>query len=180
VKADARVKVGTYLLAFQIVAQSSEGGAQLRRIMVVSQPVDVDVLGEPPLLTVTGIPAFFLLPGALFLLTIGLCWSLEERCWPPPDRDDFPLKCSQPNFWLVSVLVSLLIAIVPWLFTKGWYFTRYRLQDIGLLWFASIVAGIACYVIWWFYRNHRRLQAEERIRLLANAEAAQLRARTRT
>jgi hypothetical protein len=137
-------------------------------------------MGASPILTVAGIPAFFLLPGTLLLLTIGLCWSLEERWWPAPDREEFPFKCTEPNFWLVSVIVSLLIAIVPWLFTKRWYFSRYGLQDIGLLWFASILAGIGCYVIWWFYRNHRRLQAAERIRLLADAEAAKLRARTRT
>lgn len=179
VKANERVKVGKYLLVFQIAAGLSEGGAPLRRNMVISQPVDVDVVGEPAILTVAGIPVFFLLPGTLLLLTIGLCWSLEERWWPAPGHEEFPFKCTEPNFWLVSVVFSLLIAIIPWLFRKRWYFTRYRLQDIGLLWFASILAGIGCYVIWWIYRNHRRLQAEERIRLLADA-AAQLRARRRT
>src|SRR5271167_1672607 len=137
-------------------------------------------MGESPILLVAGIPAFFLLPGTLLLLTIGLCWSLEGRWWPAPDREGFPFKCREPNLWLVSVIISLLIAIVPWLFTKRWYFSRYRLQDIGLLWFASILAGIGCYVIWWFYRNHRRQQAAERIRLLADAEAAKSRSRTRT
>jgi cbb3-type cytochrome oxidase subunit 3 len=179
VKASDRLKGGKYLLVFQIAAQASQDGAPLRRNMIISQLVDVDVPGESALLTVAGIPVFFLLPGTLLLLAIGLCWSLEERWWPLPDRDEFPLKCTEPNFWLVSVIFSLLIAIIPWLFRKRWYFTRYRLQDIGLLWFASILAGMGCYVIWWIYRNHRRLQAAERIRLLAHA-AAQLRARTRT
>jgi hypothetical protein len=178
VKAHDRVKAGKYLLVFQIATQSTEGGAPLWRNIVISQAVDVDVLGESPILTVAGIPAFFLLPGTLLLLTIGLCWSLEERWWPAPDQDEFPFKCTEPNFWLVSVVLSLLIAIFPWLFSRRWYFTRYRLQDVGLLWFASIFAGIGCFVIWWIYRNHRKLQAEERIRLLADA-AAQLRSRTR-
>ena len=165
---------------FHIVTQSSEGGAPALRSFIVSQPVDVDVPGEPAILTVAGIPVFFLLPGMLLLLTIGLCWSLEERWWPAPDRDRFPFKGSEPNFWLVSVIISLLIAILPWLFRKRWYFTRYGLQDVAWLWFASILAGIVCYVVWWLYRNHRRLLAEERIRLLADAEAAQLRIRART
>jgi len=137
-------------------------------------------LGQSAILTVAGIPAFFLLPGTLLLLTIGLCWSLEERWWPAPDQEEFPFKRTGANFWLVSVIISLLIAIVPWLFRKRWYFSRYGLQDIGLLWFASMLAGIGCYVIWWIYRNHRRLQVEERIRLRADAEAAQSRARTPT
>ena len=180
VKAFARVKAGKYLLVFQVVAQSSEAGAPIRRNIIVSQPVDVNLVGEPAALTVAGIPAFFLLPGMLLLLTIGLCWSLEERWWPAPDLENFPFRFTQPNLWLLSVILSLLIAMVPWLFRGRWYFIRYRLQDIGLLWFASILAGIGCYVIWWLYRNHRRLQAAEEIRMLADAEAAQLRSRTRS
>ncbi len=179
VKADKRVKVGKYLLAFQIATQWSEGGAPLRRNFVISQAVDVNVVGEPAILTVAGIPAFLLLPGTLLLLTIGLCWSLENLWWPAPDRKEFPFKWSEPNFWLVSVIISLLIAMVPWLFKNRWYFTRYRLQDIAALWFVSILAGLGCYVVWWTYRNHRGRQAAERISLLADAEAAQLRARAR-
>jgi len=179
VRASDRLKAGKYLLVFQITIQASEGGAPLRRNILISQDVDVRALGQSAILTVAGIPAFFLLPGTLLLLTIGLCWSLEQQWWPAPGHDEFPFKCTEPNFWLVSVVISLLIAIVPWLLRKRWYFTRYGLQDVGLLWFASILAGIGCYAIWWTYRNHRRLQAEERIRLLADA-AAQLRARRLT
>jgi len=171
---------GTSMIASQIATQSSEGEVPFKRSIVISQAVDVHVLGESPILTVTGIPVFFLLPGTLLLLTIGLCWSLEGRWWPPLDREEFPLKCTEPNFWLASVIISLLIAIVPWLFTRRWYFSGYGLPDIALLWSASILAGMGCYVILWIYRNHRRLQAEERIRLLADAEAARLRARSRT
>jgi len=180
VHANDRLKAGKYLLVFQIAIQSSEGGVPLRGNMVISQDVDVGVLGESAILTVAGVPAFFLLPGTLLLLTIGLCWSLEERWWPAPDQDRFPFRSTEPNFWLVSVIISLFIAIVPWLFRRRWYFSRYGLQDVGLLWFASILAGIGCYVIWWIYRNHRRLQEAERIRLLADAKAAQLRAHART
>ena len=180
VKGHNRVKPGKYLLVFHLVTQSSEGGTPRWRSLIVSQPADVDVPGEPAILIVAGIPVFFLLPGVLLLLTVGFCWSLEGRWWPAPDRDRFPFKCTEPNFWLLSVLISLAIAIVPWLFRKRWYFARYGLQDIAWLWSAAILAGIVCYAVWWLYRNHRRLLAEERIRLLADAEAAQLRIRART
>ncbi len=180
VKGHTRVKPGTYLLAFHIVTQSSEGGAPVLRSLIVSQPVDVDVPGQPAILIVAGIPVFFLLPGMLLLLTIGLCRSLEERWWPAPDRDRFPLRCTEASFWLVSVGISLLITILPWLFRKKWYFTRYGLQDVAWLWFVSILAGIACYAVWWLYRRHRKLLAEERLRLLADAEAVRLRAHTRS
>ncbi len=180
VKGHTRVRPGTYLLVFHIVTQSSEGGAPILRSLIVTQPVDVDVPGQPAILIVAGIPVFFLLPGMLLLLTVGLCWSLEERWWPAPDRDQFPFNATEPNFWLISVVISLLAAIVPWLFRKRWYFTRYGLQDVAWLWLASILAGIVCYTVWWLYRNHRKLLAEERIRLLADAEAAQLRVRART
>lgn len=177
VKGHTRVRPGTYLLVFHIVTQASEGGAPALRSLIVTQPVEVDVPGQPAILVVAGIPVFFLLPGMLLLLTVGLCWSLEERWWSAPDRDRFPFSRTEPAFWLLSVLISLLIAIGPWLFRKKWYFTRYGLQDITWLWFAAILAGLVCYVVWWLYRRHRRLLAEERIRLLA--DAAQLRPHTR-
>ena len=84
VKGHTRVKPGTYLLVFHIVTQSPEGGAPVLRSLIVSQPVDVDVPGQPTILIVAGIPVFFLVPGMLLLLTIGLCWSLEERWWYAP------------------------------------------------------------------------------------------------
>jgi cbb3-type cytochrome oxidase subunit 3 len=176
VKTNDRLKAGKYLLVFQIALQASDGGTPLMGDMLISQDVDVGVLDQSAILTVAGIPAFFVLPGALLLLTIGLCRSLEEGWWPAPDQEEFPLKCKSANFWLVSVIMSLLIAIVPWLFRKRWYFSRYGLQDVGLVWFACILAGVGGYVIWWIYRNHRRLQTEERKRLLAEASRTRPRA----
>ena len=173
VRARDRVKAGKYLLVLEIKTQSYEGGVPLQRSIIVSQAVDVDVLGESAILKVAGIPAFFLLPGTLLLLTIGLCWSQEGRWgWRAPDGDTFPVKYTEPEFWLISVTISLLIAIVPWLFAGRWYFTRYGLQDIALLWFASILAGIGAYAIWWAYRDQRAKHAAAEARQREQDEAA--------
>jgi len=178
VKANRRVKAGKYLLVFQIAAQSYEGGVPLRRSLVVTQAVDVDVQGRSAILMIAAIPAFFLLPGMLLLLTIGFCRTLEGHWWRAADDQAFPLTLNGPSFWLVSVAISLLIAIVPWMFTVRWYFTRYGLQEIALLWFASILAGAVCYAVWWGYRHNRRLRAEEHTRMRLELAARDLRDHT--
>ncbi len=172
VRAHQRVKPGKYLLVLQIATQSYEGGVPLRRNVVVSQAMEVDVLGESAILKVAGIPAFFLLPGTLLLLTISVCWSLEKRWWRAPDGDEFPLKYSDPNFWLVSVTISLVIAFFLLASLHRWYFTSYGLPDIAVTWFASIAAGMVCYTIWWTYRDERRKRAEAEQQQKEKDEAA--------
>ena len=172
VRAHQRVRAGKYLLVLQIATQSYEGGVPLRRNVVVSQAIDVAVLGESAILKVAGIPAFFLLPGTLLLLTISVCWSLEKRWWRAPDGDEFPLKYTDPNFWLVSVTISLAIAFFLLMAEHRWYFASYGLPDIGMIWFASILAGILCYLIWWTYRDERRKRAEAEQQQKEKDEAA--------
>lgn len=160
VRAHQRVKAGKYLLVLQIATQSYEGGVPLRRNVIVSQAVDVNVLGESAILKVADLPSFFLLPGALFLLTIAVLWQTK---WlqVPPFPPEFPLEWKEPGFWLVSLTLSLLVAILPWLWTGKWYFTNRRgLQDVALLWFASILAGVAAYVAGEWLRN-LRMPAEQ-------------------
>jgi hypothetical protein len=177
VKARNRVKAGKYLLVLQITTQSYEGGVPLRRNVIVSQAMDVDVLGESAILKVAGIPAFFLLPGTLLLLTISLCWSLENRWWwkaPDPDKLPPELEYTKPTFWLVSVAISLAVAVSllaadP---KHRWYFTSYGLPDIAVTWFTSIVAGIVCYLIWWAVRDERRKRAEAEQQQKEHDEAA--------
>ena len=153
VRAYQSIKAGKYLLAFQIATQSYEGGVPFRRNIVVTEAMDVGVLGEAAILKVVDLPSFFLLPGALFLLAIGVLWQTR---WlqVPPFPADFPLHWRQPGFWLVSLTLSLLVAILPWLWTGRWYFTNRRgLQDVALLWLASILAGAGVYVAWQLLRN---------------------------
>jgi len=169
-----RLQPGQYPLAFQIWTQSYEGGVLLRRSLVVSRQVRVGAEAEAPILKVVAIPMFFVLPGALLLFTISLCWWLERRWWPAPDHEAFPLQYTHPHFWLLAVTISLLIVIVPWSFTRRWLFTRYEPQDIALLSLFSMLTGIAGYLIWRICRNHKQRQAAEKIRLLAEAEDVHL------
>jgi hypothetical protein len=178
VKANRRVKAGRYLLVFQIATQSYEGGVSVRHSLVVSQTVDVDVRGESAILKVAAVPLFFLLPGMLLLLAAGLCRALEGHWWPAADDEAFPLRFTDPSFWLISVIISLLIAIVPWMFTGRWYFTRFDLPNIALLWFASVLGGGVCYALWWAYRHNRRLHAEEHARMQVDLAARELQDRT--
>ena len=174
VKANDRLRPGKYVVVFQIMTQSWESGTPLWRSIVASQSVDVDLLGESAILKIALIPVFLLLPGMLLLLTVCLCRTLEGRWWRAADDEAFPLTHTDPNFWLVSVFLSLLIAIVPWLFTGHWYITRYGLQDIALLWFASILTGAVCYLFWWAYRHNRSIRVEEKAQMQAELEARKL------
>ncbi len=178
VKARERGKAGEYLLLFQIATQFYENGIPLRHSVVVSQTVTVGVVGESAVLKVAGIPAFFLLPGMLLLLTIGLCRSLEGRWWPVASAEKFSLEFRQANFWLVSVTISLVIAFVPWLFTGRWYFTRYGLQHIASYWLCSILLGVFLYALWWTVRHNYKLRAEELERMRTLREARETKHRT--
>jgi len=152
VSANERLKAGKYLLVFQIATQSYENGVPLGRSIVVSQAVDVGVLGESAIPKVADLLSFFLLPGALFLLTMATLW---QTMWlqVPPFPGEFPLKWKEPSFWLVSLTISLLVVILPWRIAGRWYFKRYGLEEVALLWFGSILAGVAAYVGWQFARN---------------------------
>jgi hypothetical protein len=157
VTADNRVDPGKYLLVFAATTQSYEGGTLLSRKVVATQPVDVDVLGESAILKVTSIPSFFLLPGALFLIAVVVLWDAK---WLQAKTDtmEFPIKYTDPGFWLVSVTLSLLVAVLPWLYTGRWYFTSYGLQDIAILWLSAVVAGGLTYIV----LEHFRMRYLER------------------
>src|ERR1039457_5331989 len=60
----------------------------------------------------------------------------------------FPLEYLKPDFWLVSITISLLMAMLYWLRVRRWYFVSYGLQDIALVWFVSIILGILGYTVW--------------------------------
>lgn len=147
VQANERVEPGKYLLVFKISLGIPEGTAQRNSDFVTSQEVTLGVLGESAILTALGLPCFFLLPGCLVILTASLCWSTG---WLRPETKpgEFPLKYKEPDFWLVSITVSLVMALIYRSIEQRWYFVRYGLEDIATIWLISIMLGFLAYVIW--------------------------------
>jgi len=147
VTANRSVEPGKYLLIFKVTLGSHEGTTWRDSNAIASQEVILGVLGESAILKVLSLPSFFLLPGCLVILTAGLfCrvgWLRRQT-----RVGDFPLKYNEPDFWLVSITISLFMAIVYWLIVGRWYFVRYGLQDIAIVWFISIVLGVLGYAVW--------------------------------
>ena len=147
VQANERVEPGKYLLVFKVSLGIPEGTARRTSDIVVSQDVTLGVLGESAILTALGLPCFFLLPGCLAIFAAGLCWR-AGLLQPQTNPGEFPLKYNQPDFWLVSITISLVMALIYWVAEQRWYFVRYGLTDIATVWLISIMLGIVAYVIW--------------------------------
>jgi hypothetical protein len=136
VMAKERVRPGKHLLVFDVTLTWNESGQLETRHKIVTQPVDVGVLGESQILTLIGVPSFLLLPGFLVLLTIKIVWSLgwfKGKGQPA----EFPLKVKSAEFALVATTVSL--------FVTGGYslllhnlLDGYGLRDIINVWLLSV------------------------------------------
>jgi hypothetical protein len=123
-----RVPPGKHFLVFDVHFAWSEDGKQLGNI-IVTQEVKVGVLGESEILTVLGLPSFLILPGFLMLVTIRLLWNLGIVKSPEP-IGEFPLQVEKPDFWVVSITISGIVAVLYPLFTKRNYLDSYGLKDI--------------------------------------------------
>jgi hypothetical protein len=142
-----RVPPGKYLLIFKVTLDSIGGTSWREGSVIVSQDVTVGVVGESAILQALGLPSFFLLPGCLAVLAASLCW---RSGWlrRGVKTGEFPLEYLKPDFWLVSITISLIMAMLYWLIARRWYFVSYGLQDIALVWFVSIILGILGYTVW--------------------------------
>jgi hypothetical protein len=143
VGAKDRVEPGKYLLSFEI-ALEGDGTQSLARTTVISQTVDVGVVGESAILKALSVPSFLLLPGCLVMLTLGFfykyawSWSKPAKTTPIPEATD-------AHFWLASITISGVMALLyRWIFDR-WYFIRYGIQDIALIWIYSVALGLVLY-----------------------------------
>jgi len=143
VGAKDRVEPGKYLLSFEIALQAN-GAKTSARSTVITQTVDVGVVGESAILKALSVPSFLMLPGCLVMLTFffldkyGPAWSKPAKVPDAPSALD-------PYLWLASITISGLMAVVyRWIFHR-WYFVRYGIQDIAVIWVVAVALGIILY-----------------------------------
>lgn len=144
ITASDSVQPGKHLLVFKVDFKWSEAGNQLGNI-VVTQEVKVGVLGESEMLTLLGIPSFLILPGFLMLVTISQLWNCGIFK-SPEQAGEFPLQVDKPGFWVVSITISGIMAVLYPLFTKRNYLDSYGLKDIAVVWCVSILLGLVTYI----------------------------------
>lgn len=140
------VRPGMHLLLFDIDFAWEFAGSLYEGNVLATHSVKVGVLGESELLTVLAVPSFLFLPGFLMVLTVGLLWRLQRG------GQEFPLKSTSPETWLVAITLSIVTAFVYPLATERMlgvrrdYLAGYGLVDIVLVWLAAIVLGAVSYV----------------------------------
>jgi hypothetical protein len=153
VVAEKRVEPGKYLLSFEI--ELSPAGTQVTPLRTVkSQVVEVGVLGESTVLKALGVPSFLLLPGSLMLLTVGLL----RKYGPRPPSGQAPTEMMEPTspyFWLVSITLSGLMAVLYRAISGSWYFVRYGLADVVLVWLFSIALGALWFGAWYWLEGRK-------------------------
>ncbi|MCW3094900.1 MAG: hypothetical protein JWL77_518 [Chthonomonadaceae bacterium] len=152
VAAKDRVKQGKQLLVFSIPVTWTQGHQVQRRIRVVTQAVTVGVLGETGLLTLLAVPSFLVLPGFLFLGTLGLFQRLiGSRRDDEKDADGtWPLKTVR-DFWIVAITLSgLAIGLLgPW-----WnLLDGYGFNDIVRVWCVAFLLGFLTYITYYAWEQ---------------------------
>lgn len=140
VEANGRVQPGKHLLVFTVEFEWDQKGVVQKRSAVVTQPVEVGVLGESAALKLLGVPSFLFIPGVLAVATWGLLWNwgvLRSK----KDTTKFPFSFDQPitnlQFWVVAITVSVLIVMGYSLLNPG-ILRIYNLEDLVRLWLASV------------------------------------------
>lgn len=105
------VRPGKHLLAFEIELKWQEEGQKQESTLIASHEVDVGVFGESEILTLLGVPAFFLLPGFLLLVVLRIFILPVKRREDPQATMPFPLDITvhPTEFAAVAITISRLM-----------------------------------------------------------------------
>ncbi|MCX6583710.1 MAG: hypothetical protein NT166_26340 [Candidatus Aminicenantes bacterium] len=147
VKANDAVKPGQYLLPFEVCLDLQHYGFSHMVNQIVTHKINVGLLAESDILKLLGVPSFFLLPGFLMLTTFLWLWA---HLWVMKEQKNFDIKVTEPIFWVIAILFSLinvpLYSKITGLFGNPRnYLIAYGLKDIAYVWGGSIAIGvIAC------------------------------------
>lgn len=132
--------------------------------IVATREVTVGVFGESEILKLLGVPTFVLLPGFLVLITVSWLW--KNGVFREPDaKREFPLEALKPEFWIVAITASAIVAYAYRLYAHRDYLTAYGLEDVIKVWITSIfVFGVGSYLLiaaiawawrwWWKLREN--------------------------
>lgn len=186
VRASDIVQPGKSVLLFDAnLAWQAEGYTQ-SGTLTATHEVDVGVFGESQLLALLGLPAFFLVPGFLMLVTFRFFWTRVSVTKARTFVVEAPsIQNATADFLLVSITLSLVMAwLYPHISSQFWdvsrdYLQAYGLPDIYRVWFLSIGIGFAAYLLiasailvrqTWVQRSQQRRQQEVRRRLPATSD----------
>lgn len=151
VAAEESVQPGNKLLLFEIDLTWQENGLPQQSTLVATHEIDVGVFGESQILTLLGVPAFFLLPGFLYLTAFKIAWGFKKT---EEESNKWPWPGASADFWAVAITLSLLAA-AAYPFLTQWrlgvrrdYLQAYGLQDVFNIWFGSVLAGVGTYGVY--------------------------------
>lgn len=153
---------GVTPLILQVVLADGAGRADT---LLASQNVEIRIPGLSDALKLLGVPTLLLLPGVLTLTALFLVFtpSGTNRLAPPG-----------PGFWMIAIPISFALSqayagAMSWAGFPRDLSERFGLWDIGVIWVASMVLGLAIGSVFQAVKTRRD-----------NADAAAVAARTLT
>jgi hypothetical protein len=170
-KADGQVEEGAHLLLIQVDVQWIKDDKPLTGSLITSHDFNVEVLAVSGLLSVLGASSILFLPGFL-AVTVFL---VLNRLWGKYTAGEkWELDWKSPEFWMAALTVSLIAPyLYPWVSRwrfgeKHDYRNGYGLSDVMLIWFASILVSLACWIVYRIIRRTIVRYIENKRRSLAN------------
>lgn len=146
ISAGDAVQTGQHLLHFQARVNWSRGGLPRSGSLFTTHKIKVGIPGESEILTLLGVPSFFLLPGFLALSVFVAFWNRVR----PKTR--LGIDAKSVEFWLLAITLSLgatlLYPLLTGLFGRPRdYLDSYGLRDIYSIWIGSLGAGLFFWLI---------------------------------
>jgi hypothetical protein len=141
------VTPGKHMLLFSVPVEWGERGKETRVGLITQKEFDVGIMAESEILTALGLPSFLILPGFLIIVTFRL---LSRRT----SEESLLKMASNPALWVSAITLSGIMAYLYPLGTKliggvsRDYLYGYGLGDIVRVWLASILIGMAAWVLW--------------------------------
>ncbi|HYH80256.1 MAG TPA: hypothetical protein VEX86_10675 [Longimicrobium sp.] len=137
---------GQQTLVFDLPATWRAGGETVSGNALASTTLPVAILGESELLKLLALPSLLFVPGFLVLVVLGLLWRFEPATrWRPPWN--LPFKPSEPEFWVLSITVSIVVWAAAMLLWKRNLLERYNASDVAYLWLWSLLAGVVAFAL---------------------------------
>jgi hypothetical protein len=116
-----------------------DAGCPRSGTLLATQDVDVGITAEAGILTVLGVPTWFVLPGFLAMAVWSLVWTGGWRFGS--ERETFPYASKSVEFWFFAILVSLAIMLVIHWSTGTGYWNIYSLSDVLWIWGSTTIGA---------------------------------------
>ena len=143
---EGRVTPGVQPVALDVDVTWNRDGQADERHFVLTKPVTVGVFFESDMLKALSIPSFLMLPGCLVIFTMQLMLSLGIMGLK--NLSNLPsLSVTSPGFWIPSITLSWIFVLVYYWITGVNCLLSYGIDDMRNIWVASILLGVAAFLI---------------------------------